>query len=80
MSPAERRAYAMGAINGMLIAPMFDAQKEKLQWLENCVENMTDDQVAAIIAKHLRDHPERWHHGLHLQSWQAMKGACNAEP
>jgi hypothetical protein len=79
MSSAQRRAYAMGAINGMLVSPMFGASKEELQWLEQCVENMTDDQVAAIIARHLRDHPERWHHGLHVESWAAMKDACRGE-
>ena len=75
MSPAQRRAYAMGAINGMLVSPMFGASKARLRWLENCAENMTDEQVAAIIAKHLRDHPERWHYGLHIESWAAMKAA-----
>jgi len=76
MSPAQQRAYAMGAINGMLLSPMFGASKAQLHWFESCVENMTDEQVAAIIRKHLRDHPERWHYGLHIESWTAMKAAC----
>jgi hypothetical protein len=78
-SAAQRRAYAMGALNGMLVSPIFGASKEKLQWLEQCVENMTDDQVAAIIAKHLRDHPERWRQGLHMETWTAMKDACRGK-
>jgi len=77
LSDAQRRAYAMGVINGMLISPMLGAPKEKLAWLETCAERMTDEQVAAIITKHLREHPERWHYGLHLESWAAMKDACD---
>jgi hypothetical protein len=69
----------MGAINGMLVSPMFGAQKEKLRWLEVCTENMTDDQVAAIMAKHLRERPERWHQGLQIESWVAMKEACKPD-
>ena len=75
-SDLEQRAYAMGAINGMLIAPMFEAPKGPLRWLETCAEHMTDDQVAAIIRQHLVDHPERWYQGLHIESWVAMKNAC----
>jgi len=76
MSSLQRRAYAMGVINGMLVSPMFGASKDKLHWLEQCVENMNDEQVAAIILKHIKDHPERWHYGLHFESWTAMKDAC----
>jgi hypothetical protein len=33
MSPLEKRSYAMGALNGMMIAPLFGAPKDRMQWL-----------------------------------------------
>jgi hypothetical protein len=38
----------------MLVAPLFGLPEEKLQWLRSCTDNMTDEQVAAILTKHLR--------------------------
>ncbi len=33
MGASEKRAYAMGAINGMTVAPMLGASEEKVTWL-----------------------------------------------
>ncbi len=76
MSDAERRAYAIGVVNGMLVSPLLGAPKERLRALERCFENMTDKQVAALLLKHIREHPERWHYGLHIESWVALKDGC----
>lgn len=57
MSESQKRAYAMGAINGMIISPLLGAPKDKIRWLESYVENMTDEQVAAIFSKYLQDNP-----------------------
>ncbi len=75
MSPSQKRVYAMGAVNGILLAPLFGAPKEKVQWFESYVENMTDVQVAAILAKYLEDNPGRWHDGLHILMYSAIKEA-----
>ncbi|HAF21424.1 MAG TPA: hypothetical protein DCK93_00695 [Blastocatellia bacterium] len=78
MTANEKRAYAMGAINGMLVAPFFAAPKEKVAWLETCAVNMSDEQVAAIFTKYIRDHPAEWHYGLNVLSFSAMRDACPA--
>jgi hypothetical protein len=65
----------MGAINGMVIAPLFGAPKDKMRWFESDVESMTDDQVAAILSKYLQDNPGRWHDGLHVLMYSAVKEA-----
>lgn len=76
LSANEKRAYAMGAINGMLLAPIFAAPKEKVAWLETCTVNMNDEQVAAILTKYIRDHPAEWHYGMNVLSFRAMIDAC----
>ena len=75
MNQSQKRVYAMGAINGILIAPFFGASKEKMQWFESYVKNMTDEQVAAILSKYLEDNPGRWHDGLHVLMYSAIKEA-----
>jgi len=75
MTHAEKRAYVMGAINGMMVAPLFGGSREEMKWLEDFVENMTDVQVAAIFSKYLEDNPEKWHDGLHLLFFSAMSVA-----
>jgi hypothetical protein len=77
MSESQKRTYAMGAINGMIIAPLFGAPKDKMGWLESYVENMTDEQVATILSKYLQDNPGRWHHELNVLMYSAVKEAYN---
>ena len=36
MSDTEKRAYATGAVNGMLVAPFFGAPEERLAWFKTC--------------------------------------------
>ena len=73
MTQSQKRVYAMGAINGILLAPIFGAPKEKLQWFESYIENMTDEQIAAILSKYLQDNPGMWHDGLHILMFSAIK-------
>jgi hypothetical protein len=75
-SDVGKRAYAMGVINGFIMAPMFGAPEAQVFRFGRCLENMTDVQVAAIIDKWLREHPERWHYGLHDVSWDAVTSVC----
>ncbi|VUZ86499.1 hypothetical protein MELA_02902 [Candidatus Methylomirabilis lanthanidiphila] len=79
MSPDEQRLYGAGLINGMFLAPVLGAPRDRVEWLTRCVEHMTNDQGAAIILKHLQSHPERWHKPLNLESWLAIREACSAE-
>lgn len=77
-SNEERSTYAMGLIHGMLMAPAFGAMEKDVHWLYKCSEPMTDTQVAAILTKYLKDHPERWHKAAHFSMYEAMKGVCSS--
>jgi len=66
MSQNDQRVYAMGLLDGFDMAPMFDAPDNN-KWLVSittCVEGMKGSQVAAIIEKYIKGHPERWHWDL----------------
>ena len=75
-SDQEKRFYAIGVIEGMLLPPFFGAPNNNLAWLEDCVVGMTDRQVVAIFEKFLSENPGRWHDPMHILSYAAMRDAC----
>jgi hypothetical protein len=77
LSHSEKRGYAIGFLEGVFMAPMFDAPKLELRWIESCAIGMTDNQVVAIIMKFLDQNPQRWHDQMNILAWVALKEACN---
>jgi hypothetical protein len=78
MDPPAQRAYAMGVLDGMYMAPMFGApdNDKGLVSLATCVEGMKASQVAVIIEKYLKEHPERWHWDLKDAAYSSVRAAC----
>ena len=75
MSDNERRAYATGAINGMLVAPFFGATDEGVSWLRNCTAKLSDEEIAAILTRHIREQNQP-NYNLNVLSFNAMRAAC----
>ena len=73
--------FAMGFVDGMLMAPMFDASDQNGQYLllSSCVVPMTPRQIAAIIEKYGKEHPERWDEPVHGLAYGALIRACSAK-
>jgi hypothetical protein len=75
---ANQRAYAMGLLDGMYMAPAFGApdNSKLLMKLTSCVEGMNSSQVAAIMGKYVQEHPERWDWDMKNDGYEAMIEAC----
>ena len=76
MTDTERRAYVTGAINGMLVAPLFGAPQENLNWLKTCTNKMSDDQLAVILANYINDKPGNLESSLNAVTFNALQEAC----
>jgi hypothetical protein len=78
LSAERQRSYAAGVVDGMLLAPLFGAPDsgQKIRSFGVCIEGMSDIQVAAIIEKFLRDHPERWNDPLNAVVFSSMTEGC----
>ena len=78
LSPENQRAYAMGLLDGWYMAPMFGGPEnyKHLMEVEECVEGMRSSQVAAIVEKHIREHPEGWDWDAKDLGYDAMIDAC----
>lgn len=76
MSETERRAYATGAVNGMLVAPFFGAPEDNLNWLKTCTVKMSDEQLATTILNYMRDQPNQMEANLNVVTFNAIRDAC----
>lgn len=79
MSDTEKRAYATGGINGMLVAPFFGAPEENLAWLKTCSAKMSDEQIASILTRYIRDQPDQMQANLNVATFNAMREACRKQ-
>lgn len=79
LSLSERQNYAMGLVDGFLMAPAFGAPDDKnstVGRLGRCIRGMDSSQVAAIIEKYVRDHPGKWDWDAKNLGQYAMLDAC----
>ena len=76
MTDNERRAYATGAINGMLVAPFFGAPQDNLNWLKTCTAKMSDDDLAVIIGKYIGAQESQLNYNLNVLTFNALRNAC----
>ena len=76
MSDTEKRAYATGGINGMLVAPFFGAPQDNLNWLKTCTAKMSDEDLAAIIGKYIGAHESQLNYNLNVLTFNAFRNAC----
>jgi hypothetical protein len=80
MSETEQRAYATGEINGMLVAPFFGAPEENLNWLKTCTGKMSDEELADILIKYIREQPKQLDANLNVVTFNAIREACRNKP
>ncbi|WP_140637402.1 Rap1a/Tai family immunity protein [Methylibium rhizosphaerae] len=76
LSSVAKRSYVAGFVDGALVAPLLDAPKGEIRWLERCVTGMTDDQLVAIVEKWLSENPVRWHESMNILAFVALKEGC----
>jgi len=75
MSETERRAYVTGQINGMLVAPFFGAPEDNLGWLKTCSSKMSDEELASVLTRYIRDQPNP-QQNLNVVTFTALREAC----
>jgi hypothetical protein len=71
-----KEGYAMGFVNGIMASGIVGADGEKVKMMSDCTHSMDAKQVAAILDKYVRDHPEGWHQSFAAHSLVALLGAC----
>jgi hypothetical protein len=77
MSDSEKRAYATGAVNGMLVSPFFGAAEERVTWLKTCSAKLSDEEIAAILTRYINNDPNQQSMSLNVVTFNALKDACD---
>jgi hypothetical protein len=77
MSDTEKRAYVTGAINGMLVSPLFGAPEDGVTWLKTCTVKLSDQESAAILSKYIGNDPNQLTLSLNVVTFNALKDACD---
>lgn len=72
----EQGYYALGLVDGMLVAPALKAPASEVRWLRDCLTGMTGRQLADILGRYLREHPEARAQDAHVSMPAAMRAAC----
>jgi Ssp1 endopeptidase immunity protein Rap1a len=82
LKPDTQGAYMAGMIDGMYLAPMFDAPDEDkyLVRIRVCVTDgdLTNTQIAAIVTKYAKKRPDEWRAGANVVAYQALREYCPA--
>jgi hypothetical protein len=76
MSEVDRMVYSSGLLDGFYASGLFGAQKDAINVLKICTKDMDNKQIAAIVLKHVKDHPEHWHWPLSVEAYNALSAAC----
>jgi hypothetical protein len=72
----EQYGYAMGFVNGIMTSGILGADLPKVEMMNRCTTQMQAKQIAAIIDKYVKDHPESWHEPLAVHSFNALLDVC----
>jgi hypothetical protein len=82
LKPDIQGVYMAGMLDGMYLAPMFDAPDEDkyLVRIRACVTDggLTNTQIAAIVTKYAKKKPDALRAGANIVAYQALRDACPA--
>ena len=82
LKPDIQAVYMAGMIDGMYLAPMFDAPDEDkyLVRIQVCLTDgdLTNTQIAAIVTKYVKKRPDAWRAGANVVAYQALREVCPA--
>src|SRR5690348_12661109 len=75
-SESDREVYVAGLMDGFFASTFFGASDETVANLTSCTKDMDTKQIAAIITKYVKDHPESWHLPVNAEAHTALNAAC----
>ena len=76
MPEASRVGYAMGLLDGAMLAPLWGGATSRIEDVNKCLAGMSETQVASLLKKYLDDNPGKWHYPASLAMLMALQGAC----
>ncbi len=66
----------MGFSDALMASGILGADLNKVELLHHCTDGMQAKQIAAIVDKYVKEHPESWHHPLAASALSALADVC----
>ena len=76
LDPREQSMYAIGLFDGSMLAPLVQSGALGQAQLDRCTNGMTAIQLAAMIEKEVKEHPEFWNSGTNAALYRALVKGC----
>jgi hypothetical protein len=76
--PSEQRAYVMGIVDGLFLAPLFGAPERRGDQLQDCITglNLDDLQLAALVRRELEEDATLGSSPAHIVVFRAIRQTC----
>ena len=74
---SSQQTYLAGIIDGFLGAAIFGAPEGSITQLNSCLKGKRTNQLHAIVARYLREHPERWDEPMSILTFNAVNASCD---
>lgn len=76
MSDEYQATYVTGFLDGLLSGVFLGTTQSCVDKVLRCIEGKSPAQMAAMIRKHLKDRPDKWHELASPQAFIALIGQC----
>ena len=76
-----KRKYIIGYVDGLFASPFLGAPESQLKTFKECVEDMVDTQLVAILIKYLGERPEEWRELMSAIAYRSLViETCGLKP
>jgi hypothetical protein len=74
---AKQRFWAIGFVDALYVADATLApDPDRSTKYLSCVPKMSSTQIAEIVTRYIKDHPEKWQMPASFHAWNALVQAC----
>jgi hypothetical protein len=76
MDETGRSQYLMGLFDGIMAGTLFGGSQAQIQALKSCNLDRSNIQLAEILYRYVKDHPEHWHLSASVLFFNRMIELC----
>ena len=76
LSTTEKIAYLTGIWDGYMFSPALGGKAKNDQVLFDCLPNLVQNQLLAIVEKYMTEHPEEWGSSMNFIVFSALPKSC----
>ncbi len=76
MNGLEKRAYIGGLIDGMLLAPAFGGDEDRMAWFLECTAEMKRNEIRSALFNYINARGELWDNANPAKMYRAIDEAC----